>query len=228
MSQCWICGALADSAEHMVKASDIRSQFGRVTNKTPLFRHSSLDRNIMVPGVNTDKLKFKPSLCQHCNNARTQPYDKAWETLAKAVTLAKPPLKGGGTLPLVQIFGIQSSDSMLKVHLYFLKLLGCYSVEYGIPLPINHFAVCILNETPQPDLYLSFVVYPKLPAKNKIVIGHVNALQTGERIVSANWFYALGNFAVHVAYVEPGRLKLHSYNQWHPSMGTRRVSLNAP
>ena len=59
---CWICSAPADSAEHMVKASDFRSVFGVVNQNAPVFRHSSAERNFKINGAKAEVLKFRPSL----------------------------------------------------------------------------------------------------------------------------------------------------------------------
>jgi len=123
---CWICGQAADSAEHMVKASDLRSVFGHVTQDAPLYRHAGAERNLPVRGINASPVKFKPSICQACNNALTQPHDRAWEALSKCSLSHQPPLGRGSPLPVEEAFGSKAAEGMLGVHLFFTKLLGCY------------------------------------------------------------------------------------------------------
>jgi hypothetical protein len=106
MSQktCWICGRAADSAEHMVKASDARQTFGHITQDNPIYRHSSDQPNLPVCGLRSDNIKFSRSICSDCNNARTQSHDKAWEKLSKWIYELDPPLSPGTIIPLNRIF----------------------------------------------------------------------------------------------------------------------------
>jgi hypothetical protein len=41
--RCWICSDEADSAEHLIKASDLRALFGNVSQKNPIYFHTKCD-----------------------------------------------------------------------------------------------------------------------------------------------------------------------------------------
>jgi hypothetical protein len=213
---CWICGAPADSAEHMVKASDFRSVFGAVNQNAPVFRHSSAERNFKINGAKAEVLKFRPSLCANCNNARTQPHDRAWEALASTVRRHHPPLKQGSPLPITEAFSGNAKVSMLHVHLYFVKLLGCYAVEYKVPLPLRTLAVAILGNYPHPNVYLHFVSILSNAGKSEIIVGNIRAVNRGPHTVGATWFYIVGTIGVHLTYYEPGHPRLHKSLGWHP------------
>ena len=215
-SPCWICGNPADSAEHMIKASDFRGVFGRVTQSKPVLRSSPFAVNQPVKGANAQVLKFTPSICAYCNNSRTQAHDRAWEALSKGLRETRPALVPGVQLPLQRIFGAHAKQSMLDVHLYFLKLLGCYAVEYSVPLPIRAFAVAILSGVAHPHIYLGFVVVKDSRAQNEIFVGHIQALRFGTNLVAATWFYVVAGLGVHVGYVEPGHPRFHKRRGWHP------------
>ena len=105
---------------------------------------------------------------------------------------------------------------MLAVHLYFLKLLGCYAVEYNVPLPTRDLAVAILAGIPHQNVYLGFVAVQSNASPNDIFVGNMEAINRGPRTVSAIWFYVLGAIGIHVAYWEPGQPRLHRYRGWHP------------
>ena len=200
----------------MIKASDFKGVFGRVTQRNPVRRHSPFVRNQPVRGVKSSVLKFSPSICANCNNSRTQAHDKAWEALSSGVRDAKPALGPGDRLPLRSFFGGHIKKFMLDVHLYFLKLLGCYAVEYSVPLPTKSFAVAILSEVAHPHIYLGFVAVQAPEAKREIFVGHIQALRFGKNLVAAEWFYVVGGLGVHVGYVEPGHPKFHKHRGWHP------------
>lgn len=221
ITTCWICGAAADSAEHMVKASDFRVMFPGRTQNAPAYRHSKHRINELVRGAEASVLKFKPSLCQPCNNARSQPWDRAWEALEKGIREARPRLSKGNRIPLGRIFAMNRQNSMLHIHQFFTKLLGCVAVEYDIPLPIASFAHHLRSETAEPNLRIVFVHIPAGSTKDKIQIGYVNAttdISTGE-VMTAVWHYIVGSLGVAVSYVRPGRsqLRFTANLGWHPN-----------
>ncbi|MDR7270110.1 hypothetical protein J2X20_002768 [Pelomonas saccharophila] len=172
--------------------------------------------NEPVRGAQAGILKFKPSLCGYCNNARTQPHDKAWQRLSEYLRDHEPPLKGGRRIPFERVFTGPVAQSMLDVHLYFTKLLGCYAFEYGVPLPIWEFGLCIKNGIAHPHMRLIFVPITSNSTRYQIQVGHINAAQVGNRAVSASWFYIVGNIGVAVSYCEPGRARLTRDPGWHP------------
>jgi hypothetical protein len=217
---CWICGADANSAEHMVKASDVRAHFPGLNQKTPAYRQSSKRKNEPIRGAKAPILKFRPSLCAHCNNARSQPWDKAWAALERGVRESRPALRTGDRIPLEHIFPNARYSSMLGVHQYFTKLLGCYSVEYDVPLPVSSFAHHLLQGSAEPGLRLVFVHVPQGSMNAKIQVGHVQSW-TGDqsgRSLAAVWHYIVGTLGVAISYTAPGyaALRFTSKHGWHP------------
>jgi hypothetical protein len=200
----------------MVKASDFRSVFGHVSQQTPVFRHSKQQRNQVIRGAKACSLKFRPSICSYCNNDRTQKHDRAWEVLSAAIRMHRPPLKRGARLPLEAAFQNRSIEEMLNVHLYFVKLLGCYAVEYAVPLPVETLAVAILGGYPHPNVYLDFVAVASNTIKSEVVVGNINAINRDRQTVGATWFYIVGTAAVHVTYCEARQPSPVRRLGWHP------------
>lgn len=223
---CWICGAAADSAEHMVKASDFRSVFGKITQSSPAFRQSKEHPNQPIRGAKAEILKFAPSLCGHCNSTRTQQHDRAWQTLSEFVRRSRPALAAGSRLPLSRIFPGTVKESMLGVHLYFLKLLGCYAVEHKIPLSLNHLAMCLQASVPMQALRLVFVSVPTDSSLHKIQVSDIRTLNIGGKTASAVWFYRVETLGVVVSYCEPGHPILTRDRGWHPSDVCTRIVMS--
>jgi hypothetical protein len=209
----------------MVKASDLRSVFGKVTQHAPIYRHAGEARNQVVKGINTEAMRFAPSLCSNCNNARTQPHDRAWETLSDTLRTMTPRPMRGELLPAEQIFGATVGASMLNVHLYFVKLLGCYAIEYGVPLPISSFAVAILGGYAHPNVYLTFVDVRSNEGKNQVHVGNVQAINANSQTVGATWFYIVGTLGVLVTYSERGRPGSSKKPVWHPEDSPTRIAM---
>jgi hypothetical protein len=105
---------------------------------------------------------------------------------------------------------------MLDVHLFFLKLLGCHTVEYNVPLPVAEFGLCIRNSVAHPYVYLAFVAIHPARRPVDLMVGDIQALNVGARTVAASWFYIVGRLGVHVGYIEPGHPRFHHHRGWHP------------
>jgi 5-methylcytosine-specific restriction endonuclease McrA len=78
--KCWICGATADSDEHKYKRTDIVTRYGRSwpsAEQPFVFRGDG--RPSRIPGPNSEPTLYRDMLCQPCNNARTKPFDLAYE-----------------------------------------------------------------------------------------------------------------------------------------------------
>ena len=197
-----------------MKASDIRSHFGKVSQASPIYRHVGDERNVPVRGVDTLSLKFKPSICQACNNARTQAHDRAWESLSSALRSFTPPLRRDQRINLDAILGHNRVSLMANVQLYFVKLLGCYAVEHRVPLPLKSMAVAILSGTPHPRIFLTFAAIESNREKKNVYVGTVQAVLLGNVLKGATWFYILGDVGVLVTYSEERRPNDRS--TWHP------------
>jgi hypothetical protein len=68
---CWICGGIADSAEHVFKAKDLRRIFdqdGYEFEKLPF--HFSERGGARLPGPKSARVKYPPLICRCCNNER--------------------------------------------------------------------------------------------------------------------------------------------------------------
>jgi hypothetical protein len=224
---CWICGDPADSGEHIAKASDLRSVFGHVSQRTPLFAHVGSSRNQPVPGINSDKLKFKTRICATCNNARTQPYDRAWEALSVHLRGKQPALRAGETVRLTGVFRSGVRRPMLHVHLYFIKLFGCLIREHSVPITIDDFSVCLLQGRAHPHVHLSFAALSSRRLREQVAITPIHTAQANGTIVLASWFYIVGRLAVNVVFVVPGHRPHHQVHLWHPGDSTKRLFIDA-
>lgn len=223
--KCWICGDDASSGEHMTKASDLRSLFGAVSQHTPLYLHTPLRRNLPVPGVKSDRLKFKALLCPRCNNERTQPHDRAWEMLSHYLRERQPSIRTGTVVNLASAFPGSVKQSMLDVHLYFLKLFGCLIVEHVVPLDITPFSAAILEGHAHPKVFIAFWAEADRRFHRFAGQSPIETAQVQGRIAFATWFYEVGRLAVNVMYAEPGQHRRGLTNAWHPASIAKRIRI---
>ena len=225
--KCWICGAEGESAEHMIKASDIKSMFGHVSQKHPLFRRVDSAPSKIVKGTRSAMLKFNSRLCSHCNNARTQTHDKSWEALSTFLRKKHPAISAGAVVHLMPVFHNEISSSMLGVHLYFLKLFGCLIADSTIPIDIRLFSESIQNETPHPFVYLSFLSVSHPAIRQYVAITPVQTVEVNNEVVMANWFYFVGILAVNVTYAVSVSGNTKDVHLWHPCWTTDSIVIDA-
>lgn len=224
--KCWICGAEGESAEHMIKASDIKSIFGHISQKHPLFRRVNDAPREIVQGTRSEKLTFGSRLCSYCNNVRTQKHDKSWEALSKFLRERKPPIRAGAVVRLSPAFHDGVRTPMLRVHLYFLKLFGCLIADNAIPIDIQPFSAAIQKETPHPSVYLSFLSVSHPGPRRYVAITPLETVTVNNKVAAANWFYFVGPLAVNVTYAVAVRANTRDVHLWHPYCTAKSIIID--
>lgn len=190
--RCWICGGDARSGEYLMKASDLRSYFGQVTPRTPIYFHSHLKRNIPVRSIRSNRFKSQALLCAKCNNERTQPYDRAWETLSFYIRKNWEAISRTKKIDLSRVFPGAVGRQSLNVHLYFVKLFGCRIVEAGVPMNIEKFSDCLLNGRAHDEVFLVLSETYFLPNHKLAQITEIQARNIGSVTDKAAWIYTVG------------------------------------
>ena len=222
--KCWICGDDATTGEHLIKHSDLKSQFGKVSQNKPLFLHRDGNLNYKLKTIKRDPLlKSSALICAACNNDRTSDYDRAWEKLSGYLRKKSPAIKSGDIIKLEKIFPGSAKISMLRVHLYFVKLFGCAISAHNVPIDIKPFSFGLLYEKPVNNVYLKFI------PSNGMGTGMTN-METAnikDRCAFATWFYVVGNIAVNVMFAVPGEQRQGLRCSWHPSNMSKRVKIGS-
>ncbi len=224
---CWICGDPANSGEHLIKQSDIRSALGAVSAAHPLFMHTAAARNIPVRGLKSKLLHSDAPMCAKCNNERTQPYDIAWQHLSDHLGRQRQPLQANQIIRLIDLFEGKVRQSLLDIHLYFVKAFGCKVMEAAAVIDLDPFRTAILKRHPHPNVHVAIC-----PAFNDDVrvltnsqIYALDGEQTG-RTVYATWLYALNYVSVRVVYAEPKWEDREGMRgTWHPSTATSKLRI---
>ena len=123
-TKCWICGDDATTREHRTKRSDLRNVFGIPTQAKPLYLHNAKMKNHPIRSLNAKALKSPSLICANCNNARTQPHDRAWERMSKSLRTLIQANALGAVVRANRIFKYDTAREMRNVHLFFVKLFG--------------------------------------------------------------------------------------------------------
>ena len=223
---CWICGDAGTTGEHKIKRSDLHSVFGNPTQATPLYLSDDRQKNRPIGSLNSKILKLRSRLCAKCNNKRTQPHDLAWEKLSEALRFRVPEIRPGTSVRVNRIFRYDTARELLNVHLYFVKIFGCYLLEASIPIDISMFSNAILQEKANPYLYLKFGRAIRV-GNNARRVGTSNVVadikNADGSCAFATWFYYVGNLAVQVMYAVDGEERQGLLGAWHPRLGTNKL-----
>lgn len=221
---CWICGAEADTGEHMIKVTDLHDLFGHTTTHTPLYRTIDKGRSEKVQGKNSSTLKFQTRLCAQCNNTRTQQHDRSWEAFASFLKNRPEPIRPGEVFRPASAFSGGLRAGLLGVHLYFCKLTGCLVHDSDVPLETDSLAAAILGNFPHPNIYLSFLAVTSRRLQSWAMVTPVQAVFVNEALMVTQWFYFVGRIGVHITYAThihpPDRANL-----WHPGSTSTRLTL---
>lgn len=133
---CWWCGALANSREHKFKQSELRLSNGRGPWKDEsAVVHSAEGDLRTVQGPNADSLKFKASLCQECNNARSQPFDRAYDKFIEYMAANASTIGIDRRFRFSEIYGDDWPMQRTYLIKYWVKHIGCRAVDYGLAVP---------------------------------------------------------------------------------------------
>ena len=220
---CWICGGEGTTREHKIKQTDLRSRSRNPTQENPLRFHDAKKKNLPIRSTNADILTFKRNICAYCNNTRTQPHDRAWETMSGWFRAHRSITVPGMTVRANQIFPYDTRRHMLSVHLYFVKELGCQIKESGIPIDLGLFSRAIMQIKAHPHVYLKFgqsefvkgLVADGSDIEMQLIAGVCKFMRwfRGFKDVTINRMYAAGG--------EEGRDEL--VGAWHPRHGTNQL-----
>ncbi|MBR0925117.1 hypothetical protein JQ561_00720 [Bradyrhizobium diazoefficiens] len=216
---CWICKTnKADSGEHKTKRSDLLAVLGEPTQEKPFFYHDVDKPNRPVKSLDAKIRKSPVRICAHCNNARTQPHDCAWESMSDRLRSRR--LAVGQLVRCNSVFGHYTKREMLNVHLFFLKLFGCMLAEakangYDIPIDIDAFSTAIMLGRPHDEVHLQFGKHDGVIGRSNL---HVSRVDSGGGVLGA-WLCELDTIAVSVLYVQAGKFE-HRRDIWHPHSRT--------
>lgn len=221
---CWICGDVANSREHGVKKSTLKTVFREPSQKRPHRFHTNAARNQRIGGLNNRRLKFEPSICSYCNNTRTQPFDNAWHELFEYIYHREPRVQVGSKIRGCKVFPTHASKQLLNTHLYFAKVLGCNLVEGGVSVDTKPLADGIMNLHHVPNLYLQFGLIRDRPNIKAVGVSEIHSEDdvNGQSLALVQ-LHDFSRFAVTTIYIRDTVHYHPGAGSWHPKSGSNRI-----
>ncbi|MXZ81518.1 MAG: hypothetical protein F4Z15_09225 [Gammaproteobacteria bacterium] len=135
--KCCLCGSpYRLTGEHKIKASALKDQFSNEGMVIGEFSHSPTYRGRYLQSAKSKALQFSARICATCNNSRTQPADREFDSFRSLINHL---VKAGEDPHLVfdNDRYIEGSMSYLNVFRYFAKLLCCHLAEVKGPRPVH-------------------------------------------------------------------------------------------
>ena len=130
---CWWCRTRpADSREHKFKRSDL----ARLWSADGLFWHNTAGDQRVIRGLKRSRgVRFSMTMCAHCNNARSQPFDQAYAIYTDYVRTLPFDRSSSLGIDFSEIFGSEWEGPQLDVARYYVKHFGCRMAEHGVRIP---------------------------------------------------------------------------------------------
>lgn len=136
---CWMCGGVADSGEHIIKARALRRIFdqdGYAPDDLPF--HFDEEGYQRIRGPKSKRMKYPNLICTPCNNDRTSDFDRAYDRLSDWFA-AQQSNYAMREMDFREVFGSNYIGSIDAVRRYCAKALGCRLLASGYRLPTNLF-----------------------------------------------------------------------------------------
>lgn len=134
--KCWICGNIANSKEHKLKKSLLKSYFKKdFENKSVI--HIKDNREFKLNGPNSDRIKFEKVICEECNNDKSQNYDLSFDIFVEYLKANKDLIYSSKVIDFKNIYGVDFPKSQTDLFKYFVKILGCDLSENGFVVPYD-------------------------------------------------------------------------------------------
>ena len=133
---CWWCGNHANSREHKFKASELRASHGIAWQGDSAVVHGTFEgAQQVVRGPKADELKWAPSMCQDCNNRRSQPFDRAYDQLLGFIQTNEDIVLEANELSFQDVFGNDWRNARANLVKYWVKHICCRAVDMGLAVP---------------------------------------------------------------------------------------------
>ncbi len=125
---CWICRTrTATTREHRIKRSDL-TRFYKAKNfagdaRPYHFRGEKISR---LQSHDAEAVKYDKNLCEECNSAKSQPFDRAYEQFVDWMLGNEDEIFASHAVDFPSVYGSRDFEvQQLNLFKYFAKCFGC-------------------------------------------------------------------------------------------------------
>jgi len=135
--KCWWCNDLADTREHVYKRTDLEREYQRDNNLILIHNAEPTKKGKKLQSKNSKLVKFRKSLCNNCNSAKSQPFDKAYDQFVSYLKNNEEQISKRSKILFNDIFKNDWEVQKYNLIRYFIKHLGCSLAENKIRISSN-------------------------------------------------------------------------------------------
>lgn len=130
--RCWWCGGNANSQEHKFKRTDLTRMW---SDEDHLIWICEKQQRKIRSARKSSIVKYPANMCSTCNNARSQPFDLAYDAFADFIWDRLDDLWKCRFLDMKSIYGESWQEDELNLARYFAKQIGCRMASAGFAVP---------------------------------------------------------------------------------------------
>jgi len=134
---CWICKvSVANSKEHIIKKSDMTRAHGRGTYKGDnAVVHVKNGKTSNIQGANSKIIKYQASLCDVCNNSKTQIFDMAYDKFIDYIYENEELILEKRYIDFFDVYGSDFEKESINLYKYYTKSFGCCLIDGNRTVP---------------------------------------------------------------------------------------------
>lgn len=133
--KCWWCGNVADSTEHKYKHSDLRQIADPDGNPRSVYKVGQTFTGSLRSLRKGGEIRWSQNLCARCNNAISQPFDRAYDRFVEYVLSSGSTLHKRQGIDWEDVFGESWGKDVTNLSRYFVKQFGCMMATKSLPVP---------------------------------------------------------------------------------------------
>lgn len=142
--RCWWCGDLATAEEHRIKHSTLRRVARTDSGKIDLANTYKKADDFAGPLRSLKKgaqVKWRKNMCANCNNARSQPFDLAYDVMEQFIVDHADEMGRWSRLEWADVYGADWEAGAANLGRYFAKQMCCMLATQRLPIPqdLLHF-----------------------------------------------------------------------------------------
>ncbi|MCB1550981.1 MAG: hypothetical protein KDJ26_03155 [Alphaproteobacteria bacterium] len=205
-----------------MKASDLKAIFA----SSKAFLHTIDKKNVPIQSTKkSDLLKFKKVICAKCNNSATQEFDYAWEEFSDYFRNNLIQFDGK-KIKKAKIFPLNSRDNMKYVHLYWLKILGCYLASNYSEFDLEEIRGSLNRKKYNKKFFLCFFGRAtKIDRRIGALVSDLNLYNYPDKSFALETVFVIDCLSIQLVYSDKEIPRILE-GMWHPAWTRGNITLN--
>lgn len=133
--RCWWCGDVATTSEHKFKHSDLRRVAGESKHASNVYKFSETYNGLLRSLNKGSQVRWGKNLCAQCNNATSQPFDRAYDRFVEYLLDSFEVLYQRRGVDWTDIFGDEWQQGVHDLSRYLVKQFCCMMATKNLAVP---------------------------------------------------------------------------------------------